>query len=100
MARTYHGVVLDSATHSPLAGVEVSGRYYYNYRFAPSLDGLFLRRGVSVSGITDRNGKFQVRLRGFNRSIQVIHHPYELWRAHVTKWPKGKEIIIELERSK
>ncbi|HUW57557.1 MAG TPA: hypothetical protein VMZ92_13040 [Planctomycetota bacterium] len=98
-ARTYRGIVLDSATNRPLAGVELRCSYTRRGTFSPTLDGFFRRRYTYVTAVTDAEGRFEVTLAGFNRRIQVLHPPYDRWRQHVTDWPSDEELVIRLKRA-
>ena len=61
--RTYRGVVLDSATNRPLAGVELRCHYVCRGEFSPTLDGLFRRHYTYVTAVTDKEGRFEVTIR-------------------------------------
>ena len=98
--RQYNGVVLDAETHLPLPGVEVRCGHVHYGKFAPSMDGLFLRRSAHWTVTTDGDGRFGVAMSGFDRQIQVIHYPHRRWRADVTDWPRGKDVVIMLERDR
>lgn len=95
-AATYHGFVVDSDTGIPIYGIEVTGHYLYNTKFSPSMDGLFKRRSGAVSVTTDKDGRFNINMRGFNRWIAVYHAIYDTVEVSVDKWQPNKEIYLRL----
>jgi hypothetical protein len=68
--QTYSGRVVDAETGQPIVGAEISATYYERGKFAPSLDGCFLRIPVQASAVTDANGEF---------SLQVGRHHLDFW---------------------
>lgn len=101
--RTYAGRVVDADTGEPIPGASIEGTYYRRGRFAPSLDGVFLRIPVRVQTVTDENGAFTLHMRKEHLSLWVVgpeeisayKHSTVHWRID-EKNPRG--ILVRLEK--
>lgn len=101
--RMYGGRVVDADTGEPIPGASINGTYFRRGRFAPSLDGLFLRIPVRVHAVTDSNGAFTLRMRKEHLSLWVVG-PKEIfaYRHSAVYWGIDEKnpcgILVRLEK--
>ena len=104
---TYYGIVKDARTNLPIEGVTVEGRYFYNKKFVPSLDGFFIKETKSVKAETDSNGKFKLTTprrasylfiykQGYNACSFKLYENKPGGRCE--RWDPKEEIVIKLKR--
>jgi hypothetical protein len=96
--RDYRGQVVAADSGMPIGGAKVEGIWWVRDRFAPSLDGLFVRGTRTVQTRTDEDGLFALTLDGFNRRIRVYTYGYEPATQPLDGWPGDKELIVRLEK--
>ena len=97
-SKTYRGVVVDATSGDPIGGAKVSGCYFYRDRFAPSWDGLFDIDNAWVTVWTEKDGRFEIRLEGFNHLIRVTRVGYTAKKVRLWELPYREELIVEMVR--
>lgn len=103
--QTYSGRVVDTVTGDPISGATIEVTYYERGRFAPSLDGWFLRKPVNISTVTDIQGNFIIRAGRHHLDFWVAGPPdSKSYRNSAIWWRVDEDnpnnLVIRLGKSK
>lgn len=104
LKQTYAGKVVDTDTGEPVVGAIIEVTYYEPGRFAPSLDGWYLRKPVTVSAVTDAQGHFSIKASRHHLDFWITGPPdSKSYRRSVEWWrvdeSNSQAVLIRLKKS-